>query len=150
MTTRSSNLILLPPVSSKENFLAGFWTWVERLSTRDYRLAFESLYWPRRHWFTRNSWTPAVLEKQITTFFGGPDPWFAIVPNERIVGVVAAEADFRGPSGSDKGWLLAQVPLTTSGLDPKDDAIPLAGLGTSFFVHAHGEHFVLSLEIFHA
>jgi len=147
----SHNLILLPAIESKENFLAGFWRWVECLSSRDYRRAFESIYWPGETswWRRKSSWTPAALEKAITRYVAGPEPGFAIVPNERLVGVVNTAAEYRGATRDDKGWLMAQIPVTNSKLDPKDDAIPLLGMGVSFFVLPHREHYVLSLEIFH-
>jgi hypothetical protein len=45
---------------------------------------------------------------------------------------------------------MAQIPLTTRPADPKDDAIPLMGLASSFFVRELAGRHVLEFEIFHA
>jgi hypothetical protein len=137
--------ILLPPVHSKENYLSGFWLWVECLAQHDYQRAIESLDWPDGH-----PWRSEDLKKQITTFFGGPAPWTVIIPNDRLVAIVNEAAEFQPPGSHAYGWFLAHVPVTNSNLDPKDDAIPLQGLATSFFVRSFGEQYAMSIEIFHA
>jgi hypothetical protein len=142
---RDDPRILLPPVDSKENYLAGFWQWVQFLALRDYRRAIESLHWPNRR-----PWTPEDLEKHISTFFGGSTPWVAVVPNQRLIGVVNDAAQFEPRGKNAYGWFLAQIPVTNSNLDPKDDAIPLHGLATSFFVNEIGDRLAISIEIFHA
>jgi len=138
-------LIRLPQEDSKENYLAGFWRWVEILAAADYGRAAEALYWARGP-----AWTPAALEKAVTTFFGGEEPWSVVVPNARLVGAIndAAQCDAGRSEGG--GWFMAQIPLTTAPSDPKSDQIPLMGLATSFFVRPHEGAYVLELEIFHA
>jgi hypothetical protein len=44
---------------------------------------------------------------------------------------------------------MAQMPVTTEPSDPKNDAISLMGIASSFFVRQLGEHYVLDHEIFH-
>src|SRR5690349_12228372 len=75
--------ILLHLVDSRENYLSGFWQWVQCLAQRDYARAIQSLSWP-----DGKPWTPQDLEKRISTFFGGPTPWVPIVPNDRLIAVV--------------------------------------------------------------
>ena len=137
--------ILIPRVDSRKNYLAGFWHWVQCLAQRDYARAIEALYWP-----DRKPWAPGDLEKRISTFFGGTTPWVAVIPNDRLIGVVneAAECELRGSNAY--GWLLAQIPVTNSDLDAKDDSIPLQGLATSFFVRPFRDSYALSIEMFHA
>jgi hypothetical protein len=138
-------MILLPQVDSKENYLSGFWRWVKLLAERKYDDAFEALYWP-----APTTWTAAGLERNITTLFGGPLPWMAIIPNDRLVEIVNGAAEYKPRGKDDSGWFLAQIPVTTSTADPKDDAIPLMGLTTSFFVRSYQDRYALSIEIFHA
>src|SRR5262249_10150645 len=133
-----------PPVDSKANYLGGFWRWVEMLANDDYRGALEGLYWPRG-----TSWTPGALKSRITTFFGGDAPWSVVVPNERLIGVVNDAAEYQPQNQDGWGWFLAQIPLTTEPADPKNDAIPLMGLASSFFVRPHRGHYVMEFEIFH-
>jgi len=71
-----NHLIRLPIQDSKLNYLNGFWQWVELLAKEDYRRALEALYWSEK-----NPWTPEILKKRVTTFFGGKDPWSVIIPN---------------------------------------------------------------------
>src|SRR5262245_38153489 len=141
----SDRLIRIPPVDSKVNYLAGFWQWVELLANGDYPGAFEALHWPRGTW-----WTPEKLKTRITTFFGGDSPWFVVVPNDRLIGVINDAAEFQPRNEQGWGWFLAQVPLTTEPRNPKDDKIPLMGLASSFFVRRYAEHYILEFEIFHA
>ena len=138
MELNSERLILLPLVDSKSNYLDGFWRWVELLANDDYHRALEGLHWP-----CGTSWTPESLKNRITTFFGGDAPWSVVVPNERLIGVIDDDAQY------ERGWFMAQIPLTTEPADPKNDAIPLMGLASSFFVRQIEEHYVLEFEIFH-
>jgi hypothetical protein len=131
LNLNGDRLIRLPPVDSKANYLDGFWLWVELLAGHDYQGALEALYWPNG-----TSWTPDALKTRITTFFGGSVPWSVVVPNDRLIGVVNDAAEFRPRNGNEWGWFLAQVPVTTEPADPKNDAIPLMGLASSFFVRA--------------
>jgi hypothetical protein len=73
-----------------------------------------------------------------------------VVPNDRLIGVVNDGAEYQPPNREGWGWLMAQVPLTTEPADPKNDAIPLMGLATSFFVRELAGRYVLEFEIFHA
>ena len=144
MQANGERLIRLPMRDSKENYLAGFWEWVRYLEKEDFRGALEALYWPRDV-----SWTPEELKKRVTTFFGGPDPWTVVVPNERLVKVIDDAAQFQAQNAKGWGWLMAQIPLTTRPQDPKSDDIPLMGLATSFFLREHQSHYVMEFEIFH-
>ena len=145
LNLNGDRLIRLPLVDTKANYLDGFWRWVELLAADDYRVALEALYWPNG-----TSWTPEILKKRITTFFGGDAPWSVVVPNDRLVGVVNDGATFEPRNTQGWGWLMAQVPVTTKPDDPKDDEIPLMGLATSFFVRERNGRYVLEFEIFHA
>jgi hypothetical protein len=137
-------LIRLPLVDSKANYLDGFWRWVGLLANNDYQGALEALYWPKG-----TSWTPDALKNQITTFFGGNVPWFVVVPNDRLIGVVNDTAEFQPRNQDGWGWFMAQIPVTTEPADPKNDEIPLMGLASSFFVREYNGHYVLEFEIFH-
>jgi hypothetical protein len=128
VSVRSERLILLPPVDSKENYLNGFWKWVEFLATDNYQGALDGLHWPRG-----TTLTAEALKHRVTTFFGGAVSWSVVVPNERLIGVINDAAEYQAQNQDGWGWLLAQVPLTTAPADPKDDEIPLMGLASSFF-----------------
>lgn len=145
LNLNADRLIRLPAQDSKANYLAGFWQWVELMAADDYQGALEALYWPKG-----TTWTPAKLKERITTFFSGDEPWSVVVPNDRLIGVVNDAAEFQSPNREGWGWLMAQIPLTTRPADPKDDAIPLMGLASSFFVRELAGRYVLEFEIFHA
>ncbi len=86
----------------------------------------------------------------ITTFFGGNDPWYVIVPNERLIGVTNDACEYATlQSNGRSGWFMAKIPLTTKPDDPKDDEIPLMGLASSFFVREIHGQYVMEHEIFH-
>lgn len=72
-----------------------------------------------------------------------------MVPNERLVGVINAAAEFEPRNQEGWGWFLAEVPVTTEPADPKNDEIPHMGVASSFFVRQLGEHYVLEHEISH-
>ena len=144
LNLNGARLIRLPVVDTKENYLAGFWRWVELLAADDYRGALEALHWPKG-----TSWTPGKLKGRVTAFFGGDVPWSVVVPNDRLVGVINDAAEFRPRNREGWGWFMAQVPVTTEPADPKNDGIPLMGLASSFFVRELGGQYVLEFEIFH-
>jgi hypothetical protein len=144
LNLNGEQLIRLPLVDTKANYLAGFWRWVELLAADDYKGALEALYWPKA-----TTWTPDALKEQITTLWGGDKPWSVVVPNERLIQVVNDAAEFEPRNAEGWGWLLAQVPVTTEPADPKDDKIPLMGVASSFYVRQLGQHYVLEHEIFH-
>ena len=144
LNLNGDRLIRLPLVDSKANYLDGFWRWVELLAADDYKGALEALLWPNG-----TSWTPEALKKRVTTFFGGDAPWSAVVPNDRLVGVINDAAEFQPRNREGWGWFMAQVPVTTEPADPKNDKIPLMGLASSFFVRERDEQYVLEFEIFH-
>src|SRR5262245_30075353 len=98
--------IRLPILDSKENYLEGFWKWVNRLAQDDYQGALDGLYWPNG-----SSWSAETLRSRVTTFFGGRDPWTVVIPNDRLVKVINDAAEFRGRGAEDRGWFLAQIPL---------------------------------------
>ncbi len=137
-------MIRLPKVDSKENYLSGFWLWVEILADCNFKWALESLHWPEG-----TSWTPEAMRTRIATFYGGDAPWHVVVPNERLVGVINDDAQYAPQNKDGRGWFMAQIPLTTEPSDPKNDEIPFMGLATSFFVRGRGEYYVLEFEIFH-
>jgi hypothetical protein len=139
-----SQLIRLPIVDSKANYLAGFWQWVELLAADNYRGALEALHWPKG-----TSWTAEKLRERVTTFFGGDAPWSVVVPNDRLVAVINDAAEFQPGNRDGWGWFMAQVPVTTEPADPKNDEIPLMGIASSFFVRELGGQYVLEFEIFH-
>jgi hypothetical protein len=141
---KSKRLILLPPVDTRANYLAGFWRWVELLARDDYQGALEGLHWARG-----TSWTAEALKRRITTFFGGDAPWSVAVPNERLIGVINDAAEYEPQNQEGWGWLLAQIPLTTETAHPKDDDIPLMGLASSFLVRPYRRHYALEFEIFY-
>lgn len=140
----SQNLIQLPILDSKENYLEGFWQWVRRLEQDDYQGALDGLYWQQG-----SSWTPDALRTRVTTSFGGRDPWAVVIPNARLVKVINDAAEFEGRNAEGRGWLLAQIPLTTDPKNPKRDDLPLMGLAVSFFVREHQSRYVMEFEIFH-
>ena len=72
-----------------------------------------------------------------------------VVPNDRLVGVINAAAEFQPRNPEGRGWFMAQMPVTTEPSDPKNDKIPLMGLASSFFVRERDECYVLEFEIFH-
>jgi hypothetical protein len=144
LNINGDRLIRLPLVDTRANYLDGFWRWIELLAADDYRGALEALHWPRG-----TTWTPEVLKNRITTFWGGDAPWFVVVPNERLIGVINDAAEFQPRNGGECGWFLAQVPVTTEPTDPKNDEIPLMGVASSFMVRQLGEHYVMEHEIFH-
>jgi hypothetical protein len=144
MDAHQQNLIQLPIVDSKENYLEGFWQWVRCLAQDDYQGAIEGICWSQNA-----SWTADKLKKAITTFFGGSNPWTVVIPNERLVKVINDAAEFQGKNAGNRGWLLAQIPLTTDPKDPKRDDIPLMGLAASFFFEEKQSRYVMEFEIFH-
>lgn len=144
MKLNGEHLILLPIDDGKSNYLDGFWRWVEIPANGDYQRAIESLYWA-----SEPAWTPETLKHRVTTFFGGEEPWSVVIPNQRLIGVINDAAEVQPPNSEGRGWLLAQIPLTTQPDDPKNDEIPLMGLASSFFIREHGGHYVMEFEIFH-
>jgi hypothetical protein len=144
MKLKDERLIRLPVRDSKEDYLEGFWRWVQLLANNDYQGALESLYWSRE-----TTWTPDKLKERISTFFGGAERWTVVVPNDRLIKVINDASEFQARNEKGSGWLMAQIPLTTKPQDPKRDDIPLMGLATSFFVREHQGHYVMELEIFH-
>jgi hypothetical protein len=141
---RAQRLIQLPILDSKQNYLEGFWQWVHRLEQDDYEGALEGLYWPQA-----SSWTANALRERVTTFFGGRDPWTVVIPNNRLVNVINDAAEWQGRNADGRGWLMAQIPLTTDPKDPKRDDIPLMGLAASFFLTEHQSRYVMEFEIIH-
>jgi len=144
LNLNGDRLIRLPVEDSKATYLAGFWQWVELMSAGDYQGALEALHWP-----TGTAWTPDKLKERVTRFFGGDAPWSVVVPNDRLVGVINDAAEFQPRNREGWGWFMAQVPVTTEPADPKNDAIPLMGLASSFFVRERDRQYVLEFEIFH-
>ena len=140
----SSNLIRLPLEDSKENYLKGFWDWVSLMADDDYSRAVEALYWRRKPIFT-----PKKLKERITSFWGGGKPWSVVIPNARLVKVVEDQADFDPSSGSQPGWLMAQIPVTTEPDRIKEDDISLQGVAVSFIVREFEGSKVFDFEIFH-
>ena len=137
-------LIRLPLEDTKANYLRGFWEWVHFLAEDDYTRALQSLYWPNK------AFTPKQLKNRITRFWGGAKPWSVVVPNQRLIQVIEAEAQFSPRNETQDGWFLAQIPVTTEPSRPKDDDIPLQGVAVSFSVREREASYVLALEIFHA
>ena len=144
MQLNGEHRILLPIENSKSNYLDGFWRWVKFLADDDYQRGIESLYWPRQP-----SWTPGTLKSRVTTFFGGGDPWFVIIPNQRLIGVINDAAEFQPRNPEGWGWFIAQIPLTTQPEDPLNDEILLMGLATSFFIRKRRGDYVMQFEILH-
>ncbi len=143
--SRENLLIRFPTEDSKENCLAAFWRWIAILEAGDYDGAIAALYWDKP-----TTWTGAILKERITTFFGGEDPWYVVVPNERLIGVINDACEYATlQSNGRSGWFMAQIPLTTNPDDPKDDEIPLMGLASSFFVREIDGQYVMEHEIFH-
>ena len=142
MQINETNLILLPQENTEQNFLNGFWQWVEILATDDYVKAIEALYWDQK------PWEPEALKNKITTFFSKTEPYVPVIPNQRLVNVVNenAETDF----GEDGGWGLAQIPVTNEPENSKQDDVLLMGLAVSFFLRKHLDYYVMEIEIFHA
>ncbi|MCA8988703.1 MAG: hypothetical protein KDA78_13725 [Planctomycetaceae bacterium] len=138
-------MIRFAKVDTKENYLEAFWRWIELLELDDYSAALDALFWDKP-----SGWTASQLKEQITTFFGGEDPWTVVIPNDRLINVINGSCEFQPPRTDDRrGWFMAQIPLTTKPGDPKDDEIPLMGLASSFFVREIDGQYVLEHEIFH-
>lgn len=131
--------MLFPPVHTRENYLAAFWSWVELMAKNDFHAAAQALY-PQS---SGRSWTGNRLQTQVTTFFGGDEPWSVVIPNDRLIAVINEACDW------SEGWFMAQIPVTTQPQAPKADDIPLMGLASSFFVQEADSMFVLVHEIFH-
>jgi hypothetical protein len=134
-------LIRLPCDNSNKTFLDGFWRWVEILSSGDYVLAIESLYWER------NPWKLEDLEHQITTFFSETEPYVPVIPNQRLVNVINDNSEIEWRQNG--GWGKAQIPVTNKPKVSKEDDVPLMGLATSFLVRRLDDNYVLEFEIFH-
>lgn len=133
-----AGLIRLPSEDSRDNYLRGFWQWVEMLSHGDYAGAVDALLW------ASTRWTADGLKNAVTTFFGGDEAWSVVIPNDRLIDMINENAKYA------PGWLMAQIPLTTAPEEPKNDQIPLMGLAASFFLRELDGSYVLELEIFHA
>jgi len=139
-----SNLILLPQENTEQNFLDGFWKWIEILASGDYVKATEALYWERE------PWKPDKLKHQITTFFSKTEPFIPVIPNQRLINVVNENSEIVWNQDGDGGWAMAQIPVTNEPENSKEDDVPLMGLAASFFVRKHLDYYVLEFEIFHA
>jgi hypothetical protein len=126
------------------SYLDAFWSWVSLLADGDYGSAVDALYWDRP------KPDPEAFRESVETFFGGPDPWTVVIPNQRLIDEINSAAEIDVPSTGRPGWFMATIPLTTRPQDPKDDAIPLMGLAVSFFVRDVGRAHVMEFEIFHA
>ena len=137
-------MIRLPKEDTKVNYLGGFWQWIELLANDNYDAALDALYWAKP-----TTWTAAKLKERITTFFGGDDPWFVVIPNDRLINVINDAGEYEPPANDRRGWFMAQIPLTTEPDDPTNDEIPLMGLASSFFVREIDGQYVLEHEIFH-
>ena len=72
-----------------------------------------------------------------------------VIPNARLVKVVEDQADFDPSSGSQPGWLMAQIPVTTEPDRIKEDDISLQGVAVSFIVREFEGSKVFDFEIFH-
>jgi len=145
MDARPTPLIRLPMEDSRANYLAAFWRWVEILSTGDYQGAIDALHWHAEPWHTGES-----LKENITTFFPGEKQWSVVIPNERLVRAIEAEAEVELKGAGKWGWFLAQIPLTTEPDKAKDDDVPLMGLAVSFYLREQEGSLVMEMEVFHA
>lgn len=145
LNINGSHLISLPIEDTKENYLNGFWQWVGLLAADDYTRGVEAIYWPQTVVFT-----PENLKERVTKFWGGPEPWSVVIPNDRLIGVVNNDAQFEPPVRDLTGWFMAQIPVTSEPLRSKADDIILQGVAVSFFVRKFEHRYVLDFEIFHA
>ena len=153
-------LIRLPLVDTRENYLAGFWRFVELLAADRYEEALAGLVWPRGV-----GEDPGGFRQAIEGFFGGDEPWSVVVPNERLVGVINDGAEVKLPeevrrdraccddpahSAAGDGWMLCQIPVTNEKQRAKADDVVLMGVAASFFLVRQGDGYVMCFEIFHA
>ncbi len=136
-----TSLIRFQPIDTKEIYLGAFWRWVELMADDRYDLAAKAF-------LSRSTWTADGLKERVTTFFGGDAPWHVVIPNDRLIGVINDNTTY-SPMDDERGWFMAQIPLTTETDDPKADDIPLVGVAVSFFVLDRGDHYELFFEIFH-
>lgn len=141
MNINENNLILLPQENTKQNFLNGFWQWVEILAANDYAKAVNALYWDKK------PWEPDSLRNKITTFFSKTKPYVPVIPNQRLINVVNENAEIDW--NQDVGWGMAQIPVTNEPENSKQDDVPLMGLAVSFFLRKYLDNYVMEIEIFH-
>ena len=59
MQENIERLIRIPVQDSKENYLGGFWRWVDLMAQDDDQAATEGLYWPNG-----STWTPGGLKER--------------------------------------------------------------------------------------
>lgn len=145
LTINGNHLVSLPIEDTKENYLNGFWRWVRFLANDDYTRGVEAIYWPENVVFT-----PVQLRERMAKFWGGPLPWFVVIPNDRLIGAVNDEAQFKPSTLNEAGWFMAQIPVTTEPLRSKADDVILQGVAVSFFVREFERRYVLDFEVFHA
>jgi hypothetical protein len=155
-------LIRLPLIASRENYLAGFWRFVELLAEDRYDAALAGLW--REHGGPND---PDQFRQRIETFFGGDQPWSVVIPNERLVGEINRAAEVMLPDefeaqatgrahghSADEpggmGWMLGLIPVTNQPDKAKDDDVVLMGVAASFFLVRQQGSYVMRFEIFHA
>ena len=125
-------------------YLDAYWQWVTLMADGDYDAAIDALYWGR------DKPEPSGIRHSIEHFFGGPDPWSVVVPNERLIDEINRRAEVHLATDNKRGMFIAHIPVTTRPEDPKDDKIPLMGLGVEMFVRDVGGANLLEFGIFMA
>ena len=128
-------------------YLDAFWRWVTLMAQGDYDAAADGLFlWEGMG----REFDPSDLREHVEQFFGGPDPWSVVVPNERLVDKINGLAEIELARGEEPGYLVTLIPVTTQPEDPKDDEIPLAGVGVQMVVRDVGGASVLGFGIWMA
>jgi hypothetical protein len=127
-------------------YLNAFWQWVTLMADGDYDAALNALYWGD----TQYKPDPSRFRHSIEHFFGGPDPWSVVVPNERLIDEINRRAEIRLGTEGEPGAFITHIPVTTRPEDPKDDKIPLMGHGVEMIVRDVGGAILLEFGIFMA
>ena len=125
-------------------YLDAFWQWVTFMADGDYDAALDALYWEDIQYKP----DPSRFRHSIEHFFGGPDPWSVVVPNERLIDEINRRAEIHLPTGDEPGVFVTHIPVTTRPEDPKDDKIPLMGHGVEMLVRDVGGLNLLAFGIF--
>jgi hypothetical protein len=144
MQPNSDPLIRIPLLDTKQNYLSGFWRWIELLAAGQYEAAATAVLWSNPHGMQAEA-----LQQRIHTFFGGDLPWYVVVPNERLQNIINDSADVVLRETGGAGWMMVQLPLTTTPGDAQNDALHLVGLACTFFVLEFEGNYVLQHEMFH-
>jgi len=89
-------------------YLDAFWQWVTLMADGDYDAAIDALYWDG------DKPEPSAIRHSIEHFFGGPDPWSVVVPNERLVDEINRSAEIQLPTEDQPGSFIGHTSQVSS------------------------------------